>query len=41
MRKSDIKATIAVVAGVFIAGYAMYAFRDVGIVDNARRGFGG
>lgn len=32
--------TIVLVAtGVFVAGYVMYTFRDIGIVDQARNGF--
>lgn len=40
-KKSDIKAVAIVVAGVLAAGYIMYQFRDVGMIDEARSGYGG
>lgn len=33
------KATVPVVLGVMIAGFLMFHARDVGVVDQARRGF--
>lgn len=40
MRKSDVKAMLMVTAGVMVAGILMYQFRDVGIVAQARDGYG-
>lgn len=39
--KAQLKTVGAVVAGVILAGYAMYQFRDVGFVAQARDGYGG
>lgn len=33
------KATLPVVAGVMVAGWLMYALRDVALIDTARRGY--
>jgi len=38
-KKTDIKFVGLVALGVFAAGYAMYMFRDVSVVDDARKGF--
>ena len=35
------KAMVPVMLGVFAAGYAMYALRDVQLVAEARAGYGG
>lgn len=40
-KKTDVKLVALVAAGVMLAGYAMYQFRDVGFIDEARSGFGG
>jgi|TARA_Y100001001_G_scaffold31345_1_gene26090 hypothetical protein len=40
-KKTDIKFVALVAVGVMIAGYAMYQFRDVELIDNARNGYGG
>ena len=39
--KSLAKNVGVVVVGIMIAGYAMYMLRDVEIVDDARKGYGG
>lgn len=41
MKKADLKGVAVVVAGVFAAGYALYLMRDIELVDNVRRGYGG
>lgn len=41
MKKADFKLVGLMTAGVMLAGYLMYQFRDVGPVDQARSGFGG
>lgn len=40
MRKSDVKAMGMVIAGVMVAGMLMYQFRDVGLIAQARDGYG-
>lgn len=40
-KKTDIKFVALVAIGVLVAGYAMHQFRDVGVVDDAQKGFGG
>lgn len=40
-KKTDLKLVAMVAIGVMVAGYAMHMFRDVGVVDDAKRGFGG
>ena len=39
MKPAQLKMVATVVAGVMIAGWAMYQFRDVGIVAQARSGY--
>ena len=40
-KKGDIKAVGTIVAGVMLAGWVMYQFRDVGPIGQARAGYGG
>lgn len=40
-KKTDIKFVALVALGVVVAGYAMYQFRDVALIDEARSGLGG
>lgn len=40
-KKTDLKMALTVAVGVFIAGYAMYMLKDIELVDDARKGFGG
>lgn len=37
--QKDIKLMAMMVAAVMLAGYAMYALRDVDVVNQARNGF--
>lgn len=39
VKKGDVKAVAIVMVGVMLAGFAMYQFRDVGLVNDARAGF--
>lgn len=39
--KSMGKQVLIVALGVMVAGYAMYQFRDISVVDQSRTGFGG
>lgn len=39
--KTLAKQTAVVVVGVMLAGYLMYAMRDIGFVRDAQRGYGG
>lgn len=39
VKKGDVKAVAIVMVGVMLAGFAMYQFRDVGLVSDARAGF--
>ncbi len=41
LKKTDLKMAGVVALGVFVAGYAMHMLKDVQIVDDARKGFGG
>lgn len=38
-KKTDIKFVGLVALGVMIAGYAMYQFRDIELIEQARNGF--
>lgn len=38
-KKSDIKLVGLVAIGVMVAGYAMYQFRDVTLINQARSGY--
>jgi len=40
VKKGDVKLVATVAVGVFVAGLAMYQFRDVGLVGQARNGYG-
>lgn len=39
-KKTDIKLMFIVTAGVMVAGFAMNALSDIGVVRDASRGFG-
>jgi len=39
--KKDLRLVAVVTAGVMLAGFIMYQFRDVSIIDQSRNGFGG
>ena len=39
LKKQDIRAVAAVVVGVMLAGFLMFTFSDIGIVNKARNGF--
>lgn len=41
VKKQDLKGVVVVMIGIFAAGYAFYMLRDVEIVDDARKGYGG
>jgi hypothetical protein len=41
LKRTDVKSVAIVVVGVMLAGYAMYQFRDINTVNEARAGFGG
>lgn len=36
----DLKTVALVAAGVIVAGYVMYTFRDVQVISDTRDGFG-
>ncbi|WP_321363547.1 hypothetical protein [uncultured Celeribacter sp.] len=40
MKKTDLKLVALVMAGVVAAGFLMNQFEDIGIVSDAKRGFG-
>ncbi|SFN65136.1 hypothetical protein SAMN05216224_108140 [Thioclava dalianensis] len=39
VKKGDVKAVAVVMVGVMLAGFAMYQFRDIGLVSQARNGY--
>lgn len=39
VKKGDVKAVAVVMVGVMLAGFAMYQFRDIGLIGQARNGY--